>query len=320
MNYINIDTPINELEKILRQKSWLGNERIKSIEIPGAGNMNVVLRICTDTRSFILKQSRPYVQKYKDLEAPLDRIDTEYQFYKTVRDIDAYLPKILGYDKHDHLIQMEDLGDTEDLTILYKTRTIEENQLEKLVHILGVIHQSNPGKDYPRNIGLRKLNHQHIFVLPYLEDNGFDLDIIQPGLGKLAEPIIQDQDLKTQISIIGAQYLSYGENLLHGDYYPGSWMNSGGDIYVLDAEFSFVGFKEFDIGVMVAHIIMATMNEHFLEKIIDYYNHECHEKLVRQVAGIEIMRRIIGLAQLPLERTLDEKGTLLQIAKRMVIG
>jgi 5-methylthioribose kinase len=37
------------------------------------------------------------------------------------------------------------------------------------------------------------------------------------------------------------------------------------------------------------------------------------------VAGIEIMRRLIGLAQLPLERNLEEKEYLLKTAREMVL-
>ena len=42
-------------------------------------------------------------------------------------------------------------------------------------------------------------------------------------------------------------------------------------------------------------------------------------KLIQQVAGIEIIRRLIGIAQLPLNRTLQEKETLLKMAKKMIL-
>ena len=50
------------------------SEIINEIEIAGEGNMNVVLRIKTNKRTFILKQSRPFVQKYPDLPLSLIHI------------------------------------------------------------------------------------------------------------------------------------------------------------------------------------------------------------------------------------------------------
>jgi 5-methylthioribose kinase len=35
--------------------------------------------------------------------------------------------------------------------------------------------------DFPDTTGMHTLNHEHIFEFPFLEENGFDLDQIQPG-------------------------------------------------------------------------------------------------------------------------------------------
>jgi 5-methylthioribose kinase len=42
--------------------------------------------------------------------------------------------------------------------------------------------------------------------------------------------------------------------------------------------------------------------------------------LARQFAGVEIMRRLIGVAQLPLRASLEGKRALLAQAKEMVLG
>ena len=72
------------------------SEIINEIEIAGEGNMNVVLRIKTNKRTFILKQSRPFVQKYPHLPAPIDRIDVEKKFYDLM-DQNSFFPKELIY-------------------------------------------------------------------------------------------------------------------------------------------------------------------------------------------------------------------------------
>ena len=53
----------HQLERYLKAQGWLQEgEEITTVEIPGAGNMNFTLRIKTADRSFIVKQSRDYVE------------------------------------------------------------------------------------------------------------------------------------------------------------------------------------------------------------------------------------------------------------------
>lgn len=314
---------LETLETFLVGQKWLQpKEKIQNLSKAGEGNMNIVVKVHTNQRSFILKQSREYVQKYQDIPAPIERIAVENAFYTAVdkKELQKHLPRILGYDKDFHLLYMEDLGDCKDMTFLYQQRTILKKQLEDLVKVLYKIHASNTPKDFPENMEMRKLNHQHIFVLPFMEDNGFSLNTIQPGLQDLAEPYKKNSELKSIINELGKSYLSKGNTLLHGDYYPGSWMFKNEQVYVLDPEFGFVGFAEFDLGVMAAHLIMATHNSAYLDTLSNTYPGQHNKHLVVQLAGVEIMRRIIGLAQLPLDRNIKEKESLLAMAKEMIIS
>jgi 5-methylthioribose kinase len=297
------------------------DEDILHIEKPGEGNMNVVLRIRTNKRSFILKQSRPYVQKYPQIKAPLDRIAIEHQFYKSIDNevLMAHLPEVLYYDSKQNLLLMTDLGHCEDMTKIYTERKIADSDLENLVFLLTYLHLTPPPKNFPANLTMRKLNYQHIFQLPFLIDNGFELDTVQPGLQALAMPYKTDGTLNKIVGQVGNAYLSAGKTLIHGDYYPGSWMTKSKHMYILDPEFSFIGFAEFDLGVMVAHLVMATMDRSYLSRILALYKEPFDEKLTSQIAGIEIMRRLIGLAQLPLKHSLDEKERLLQMALNMTL-
>ena len=49
------------------------------------------------------------------------------------------------------------------------------------------------------------------------------------------------------------------------------------------------------------------------------YKGKTDNTLISKVADIEIMRRLIGLAQLPLKRTIEEKDYLLQLARKMIL-
>ena len=58
-------TPVDELNDYLKNRiNFLKkNEVLIDKEIPGEGNMNIVIRLITNQRSFILKQSRSFKNK-----------------------------------------------------------------------------------------------------------------------------------------------------------------------------------------------------------------------------------------------------------------
>jgi 5-methylthioribose kinase len=322
---MNIDrnTPHQEIENLLHSINFLNKEeQIESVEIPGAGNMNVVIRVLTNQRSFIVKQSRPFVQKYQDIPAPVERIEVEHEFYKAVTNdaISTHIPRVLAFAKAEHLLILEDLGDCKDMSYLYTEREISDAQLAALVKIIATIHATVVPEDYPQNLGLRELNHQHIFLLPLDKNHGFPLDKVQPGLEQLSQKYRNDKALKAEVKKVGERYLSAGTTLLHGDYYPGSWMTREDHIYVLDPEISFLGFAEFDLGVLAAHAILITGKSHATQRILEWYPKKVDVQLLSQFTGIEILRRLIGLAQLPLERSIEEKERLLELGYELVMN
>ncbi len=321
MNAIDFNTPNSHIQSLLESKGWIRDEQITKVAKAGEGNMNMVMKVDTDQRSFILKQSRPYVFKYPQVPAPEGRIITEYEFYNAIQGstVEARVPSILAFDAADFLMMTEFVAGFEDMVSLYAQKDLSSEVFERLINDLEAIHQCEPS-DYPDNHELKALNHQHIFVLPFMEDNGFSLDEVQDGLQSLSTSFKEDAALKSSVEAIGKRYLAKGDTLLHGDYYPGSWMQSGDRIYIIDAEFSHLGFREFDLGVMAAHLIMATGDESYLRNVNEAYSLPKDERLVKQMAGIEIVRRLIGLAQLPMKRTLEEKRGLLEMARTFILS
>ena len=97
-------------------------------------------------------------------------------------------------------------------------------------------------------------------------------------------------------------------------------LSKDNQLFIIDPEFGFLGFKEFDLGIMAAHLIMATHDISYIKKIESSYPSEIDIELLQNIAGIEIMRRLIGLAQLPLNRTLLEKAELLTMAKNLILS
>jgi len=318
----------NKLAHYLKQKKWLAeNEIISSLIKPGEGNMNYVLRVTTDLRTFIIKQSRAYVEKYPQIAAPENRVVIEATFYKkiaTQKIIQQRMPQLMGLDTENNILLLEDLGNFNDYSILYDLDSeLSKNEMFILVSYLNELHSCFEKvilDDELQNMELRILNHEHIFIYPFLEVNGFDLNSIQDGLQELALPYKKDAFLKKQVELLGSLYLSKGRYLLHGDYYPGSWLKTEDGIKVIDPEFCFYGLREFDLGIFIAHLYLSKQKKNIINSIVDNYNSysELNSSILNQFTGVEIMRRLIGLAQLPLKMDLENKKELLQLAYRLI--
>ncbi len=318
-------TQLPSLTHYLRKQGWLQRgEKIRDASKPGDGNMNYVLRVSkVEGGSFIVKQSRAFVEKYPQIPAPADRTLVEGAFYEKIKSdrfLRKFMPKLIGIDSINNVIALEDLGLTRDYTHVYGMKsTLLPAEIQSLTQYLSQLHQSfhEPQSDDEfLNSKMRQLNHQHIFLYPFMVDNGFDLDSVQIGLQEIAMSYKRDEDLKNKIDAAGEIYLSRGNHLLHGDYYPGSWLRSADGLKVIDPEFCFYGPVEFDLGVMMAHLIMTQHEQVLVESIMDLYQSKqiLNNSLLSTFIGIEIMRRLIGLAQLPLVMTVSAKNELLQQA------
>ena len=173
----------------------LPDEQIKNIEVPGSGNMNLVLRITTDRQSFIIKQARPWVEKYPAISAPYNRSQLEAAFYHQIEghaSLQKSMPRLIHQDRDSEILIFEDLGNTSDFTNLYKGGVLTEHQLNTLVEYLAHLHQADTA-DRIENRDMRLLNHEHIFIIPFVKDNGLDLDLYTPGLNTLAQTVIDTE-------------------------------------------------------------------------------------------------------------------------------
>jgi len=315
--------------QFLRNRRWIAtSERVLTAERAGEGNMNCTVRVHTETRSFILKQARPWVEKYPTIPAPWDRTVVEARFYQLVSThpvLRAQMPRFLAYDQECHLLMLEDLGAAHDFTFLYREDTLDAEELQALIRYLVQLHgdfcNSERREDFV-NREMRNLNHYHMFVLPLLPENNFRLDAITPGLKGSANRLLSDAPYQETVSKLGEQYLEEdGDCLLHGDYFPGSWLRTDEGIRIIDPEFCFYGPSEFELGVLVAHLHLARQPQSLIQDAVTRYasQRRLNERTMRQYAGVEIMRRLIGVAQLPLPYGLEEKEQLLSLSRRLVL-
>jgi len=315
----------------LRRLGWIGErEPIEALEKPGEGNMNRVLRARLPRRSLILKQAVPWVAKYPDIAAPVGRLQAEAAFYRALaghENLRRRTPELLGEDAAAHLLCLEDLGAAADLTRWYADgpRRGDEGLVNALVDWLGELHAVDvaaAGIDVPANVEMRRLNHAHIFEIPFDAGNGVPLS---GPVGSLQARLAADQVVRKRARELGELYL--GEPgpdavLLHGDFYPGSWLEQPETgVAVIDPEFAFRGPAEFDVGVLHAHLLFAGFGGDIVAGFLRRYRAPpCFDAaLARAFAGMEIIRRLLGVAQLPLEVDDATRTGWIADARRMVL-
>lgn len=325
----------------LSHRHWLpaGAETI-GIERAGEGNMNLVLRVRWREAggavgSAILKQARPWVEKYPDIPAPVGRLAVEADFYRllsaTPRLADA-MPALLAVDEDAGAAWLEDLGDGGDHLGVYAGGSkgaggdrLAQHDLDLLLRWLTDLHalDVDPAA-WPRlaNREMRALNHAHLFEIPLgAQPDGSDapdVDAHCAGLQEVAAPLRRDAELRAAMRALGRVYLDDGPCLLHGDFYPGSWLASAAGPRVIDAEFGFLGRPEFDLGVLAAHLEFAGLDALSL----DAYRPpgDFDPALARGFTGVELIRRLLGVAQLPLGADLARRQRWLEQGRAAVLS
>ena len=326
---ISVEEPDSIISAISRLGLIEADEQLRHVEPAGEGNMNLVLRIVTSKRRFILKQSRPWVEKYPQIAAPADRLLAEVDFYERVEPYDplrASMPRLLRSDREQRLMALEDLGEATDYSELYETRDLVAFPLREAVTWLAQLHAVvlEPPTDEIGNFELRKLNHAHLFQIPFQTPSAIPLDTVCNGLESVAASIRENRSLQAKAEELGRKYLGCGETLLHGDFYPGSWLQADAGLRIIDPEFCFAGPPEFDLGVLAAHRILVSGEEDSCKIVGNAYREakgaENNIDLLERFAGIEIIRRLIGVAQLPLEATLHERTQLLKLGESLLMG
>ena len=298
-----------------------------AIQRAGDGNMNLALRVTPSSgRSFVLKQGRPWVEKYPQIPAPFERTLVEAAFYAEVQQqprVAALMPRLLHLDAANHILALEDIGSAGDFTPIYANGAIPATTLDTLLDWLtqlGTVTIPVGRRDLFANRAMRALNHEHMFLFPLRDGNGLDLNAITPGLADAARELAADHAYVAAVAALGQRYLADGGTLVHGDYFPGSWLKTDTSVRIIDPEFCFLGEPEFDGGILAAHLALGGCEPAVFEMVTAHaHARRLDLSRVAAYAGVEIMRRLIGVAQLPLSCGIDRKRPLLRHSRRLML-
>lgn len=240
---------------------------LESREI-GDGNLNLVFHIFDpqSKKSVIMKQALPYAKVVgESWPLTLDRARIESQVLKIHAELCPDLvPKVYAYDSDLALTIMEDLSDHEIMRkgliegkvypafadhigeftarTLFFTSDLGMNQQDKKERMKQFV-----------NPELCKITEDLIFDHPYTDADTNDFN---PAIRNEVENIWKDNELHLEVCKLRESFLTHGQALLHGDLHTGSIFATNSSTKVIDPEFAFYGPIGFDIGAIMANLLL----------------------------------------------------------------
>lgn len=319
------------LPEYLRRLGFLGPDEEPSVEPAGDGNINWVRRVrLPDGRSWVVKQARPVLERFPEYAAPTERIVCETRYYERVRSLDdaGICPEVKHFDERERVLVLEDLGEAERLDRRLARGGDAAGAAAALGRFLGRVHAATRdpalAAHFP-NDGMRRLHGEHIFRLPF-EPGAFPLE---PGVAKRAGAV-QTDEFRALAAAAYARYLEPRGALVHGDVQAGNVLLPPLGPKLLDAEIAHVGDPAFDLGTLIAHLLLPALAGGELARGLPAveaawraYAHAARQSApafaeAARYAGLELLRRTIGAARAPAVSTPEAAGAVLARGERWV--
>jgi 5-methylthioribose kinase len=240
-----------------------------SISEVGDGNLNLVFIVKGAAGGVAVKQALPYVRLVgESWPLPLSRSHYEYlALTHQARLAPGLVPAVLHHNEALALVVMELIEPhiimrkglvagifyprfVDDITTflartLFLSSDLAVSAAEKKEGIAA----------FAGNHALCKITEDLIFTDPYrvAEQNRWT----QPWLDATAAAFREDLDLHVAISRLKVKFMASPEALIHGDLHTGSIMVTDSSTMVIDPEFAFYGPMGFDIGAVIANLLMS---------------------------------------------------------------
>ena len=239
----------------------------------GDGNLNLVFIVESPGGGLAVKQALPYVRLVGEAwPLPLSRAHYEHMALTRQADCAPGLtPEVVHYDADLALIAMELLSPhiimrrgmidgviyprAADALSTFAARTLF---LTSDLALKAADKKALVGA-FSGNTALCKITEDLIFTEPYriAANNRWTA----PQLDGWARAIREDGDLKVAVSRLKLKFMTAGEALLHGDLHTGSVMLTAEDTRVIDPEFAFVGPMGFDLGAVLANLLISYLSQ-----------------------------------------------------------
>ena len=264
---LEVSTIKNFIENSDKIKNIIGDTKEIEIKEVGDGNLNLVFFVESKKNSICIKQPLPYLRVLKDWPLTLKRsyYESEYMNIHSNHVADL-MPKIYDFDPELCTITMEKLSPH----IIMRHGLINATKYEKFAEDISTFmaktlfftsdlylkadQKKELNSRFIMNTELCKITEDLIFTDPYMYNKNNRWTT--PHLDKQKKEIENNDDLKIAVSRLKIKFMSESQSLLHGDLHTGSIMVSENDTKVIDPEFAFYGPMGFDVGALLANLLM----------------------------------------------------------------
>ena len=240
-----------------------------SITEVGDGNLNLVFIVKGTSGGLAVKQALPYVRLVgESWPLPLSRAHFEHlALTHQGRLAPGLVPAIIHHDPalaltamellEPHIIMRKGLvaGAIYPAFVDHITTFMARTLFFSSDLALSAAAKKEAIASFAGNHALCKITEDLIFTDPYrsAEQNRWT----SPWLDATAADIRADLDLHVAVSRLKLQFLSRAEALIHCDLHTGSIMVTETETKVIDPEFAFYGPMGFDVGAVLANLLMA---------------------------------------------------------------
>ena len=315
------------LPEYLRKLGLFPEGTTVSVEPAGEGNINWVRRVQADPGgpSWVVKQARPALERFPEYRVSTERAVFEARYSEVAAAFDerGILVRIEHFDPVEKVLVLEDLGAAEPLSAALARGDRSDSPVvdvaSALGSFLGRVHRGTRDPALARrfaNDEMRRLHGDHIFLLPF-RGNDFPLS---PALSARASRLRADAGRVARIDAAYARYQQPAGALVHADVQPDNVLLAERGPVLLDAEIAHVGDPAFDLGLLIAHLMLTAVargepaqsaapvraawttyrDAHGARDLARFED-------VARYAGIEMLRRVIGAARVEAV-THDEAG------------
>lgn len=264
---LEVSTIKNFIESNDKIKNIIGDTEEIEIKEVGDGNLNLVFFVESKKNSICIKQPLPYLRVLKDWPLTLKRsyYESEYMSIHS-NHVSDLMPKIYDFDPELCTITMEKLSPH----IIMRHGLINATKYDKFAEDISTFmaktlfftsdlylkadQKKELNSRFIMNTELCKITEDLIFTDPYMYNKNNRWT--SPHLDKQKKEIENNDDLKIAVSRLKIKFMSETQSLLHGDLHTGSIMVTENDTKVIDPEFAFYGPMGFDVGALLANLLM----------------------------------------------------------------
>lgn len=247
-------TADNALE-FLRLKGWIKSTPAR-VEPLGWGVSNLVLRVVTPDRTFVLKQSRPQLRTRDAWFSDLDRVYREQEVMQVLHSIlpEPTVPDVLFADRENYVFAMSHApADSRVWKETLLDGEVDQAVGERAGYVLGLLHETT--------------GQNTTLIEPFRDHTIFVQLRVDPFYRRVQE---RRPEVAAEVQQIADHMLKTKEALCHGDFSPKNILTHDCGFTLVDYETAHFGDPTMDLGFFLSHLILkAVKRDEVKERFFD---------------------------------------------------